>query len=231
MEKEKVELTSQSRIMIIDTETTNSLDDPVVYDVGFEVFDLEGNTYESCSMINTEVFNDPALMSTAYYADKIPQYLDRVLTGQSVMIPWKSIKTTIKNSIIRNNCEVVCAHNARFDSHALNLTQRYITTSKWRYFLPYGTSQWWDTLRMAREILKNNADYRQFCLDNGYVTSRNVNRYTAEVIYRFLTGENDFNEAHMGLDDVRIEKEIFLYCIRQNPDIDGRLWKPKDSIA
>ena len=92
MEKEKVELTSQSRIMIIDTETTNSLDDPVVYDVGFEVFDLEGNTYESCSMINTEVFNDPALMSTAYYADKIPQYMDRVLTGQSVMIPWKSIK-------------------------------------------------------------------------------------------------------------------------------------------
>lgn len=231
MEKEKVELTSQSRIMIIDTETTNSLDDPVVYDVGFEVFDLEGNTYESCSMINTEVFNDPALMSTAYYADKIPQYMDRVLTGQSVMIPWKSIKTTIKNSIIRNNCEVVCAHNARFDSHALNLTQRYITTSKWRYFLPYGTSQWWDTLRMAREILKNNADYRQFCLDNGYVTSRNVNRYTAEVIYRFLTGKNDFNEAHMGLDDVRIEKEIFLYCIRQNPEIDGRLWRPKDSIA
>jgi len=231
MEKEKVELTSQSRIMIIDTETTNSLDDPVVYDVGFEVFDLEGTTYESCSMINTEVFNDPALMSTAYYADKIPQYMDRVLTGQSVMIPWKSIKTTIKNSIIRNNCEVVCAHNARFDSHALNLTQRYITTSKWRYFLPYGTSQWWDTLRMAREILKNNADYRQFCLDNGYVTSRNVNRYTAEVIYRFLTGENDFNEAHMGLDDVRIEKEIFLYCIRQNPEIDGRLWKPKDSIT
>lgn len=231
MEKEKVELTSQSRIMIIDTETTNSLDDPVVYDVGFEVFDLEGNTYESCSMINTEVFNDPALMSTAYYADKIPQYMDRVLTGQSVMIPWKSIKTTIKNSIIRNNCEVVCAHNARFDSHALNLTQRYITTSKWRYFLPYGTSQWWDTLRMAREILKNNADYRQFCLNNGYVTSRNVNRYTAEIIYRFLTGENDFNEAHMGLDDVRIEKEIFLYCIRQNPEIDGRLWRPKDSIA
>lgn len=219
-----------ARIMMIDTETTNSLDDPVVYDVGFQVFDLEGNTYESCSMINTEVFNDPSLMSTAYYAEKIPRYMEQVLTGKSVMIPWKSIKTVVKDSIIRNDCKIVCAHNARFDCKSLNLTQRYITTSKWRYFLPYGV-EWWDTLRMAREVLKKDNNYRQFCLDNGYVTSRNISKYTAEVIYRYISGENDFIESHTGLEDVKIEKEIFLYCLKQNPEIDGRLWRPKDSIA
>lgn len=219
-----------ARIMMIDTETTNSLDDPVVYDVGFQVFDLEGNTYESCSMINTEVFNDPNLMSTAYYAEKIPRYMEQVLTGKSVMIPWKSIKTVVKDSIIRNDCKIVCAHNARFDCKSLNLTQRYITTSKWRYFLPYGV-EWWDTLRMAREVLKHDNNYRQFCLDNGYVTSRNVSKYTAEVIYRYISGENEFIESHTGLEDVKIEKEIFLYCLKQNPEIDGRLWRPKDIIA
>lgn len=219
-----------ARIMMIDTETTNSLDDPVVYDVGFQVFDLEGNTYESCSMINTEVFNDPNLMSTAYYAEKIPRYMEQVLTGKSVMIPWKSIKTVVKDSIIRNNCKIVCAHNARFDCKSLNLTQRYITTSKWRYFLPYGV-EWWDTLRMAREVLKQDDNYRQFCLDNGYVTSRNASKYTAEVIYRYISGENEFIENHTGLEDVKIEKEIFLYCLKQNPEIDGRLWRPKDIIA
>lgn len=219
-----------ARIMMIDTETTNSLEDPVVYDVGFQVFDLEGNTYESCSMINTEVFNDPNLMSTAYYAEKIPRYMEQVLTGKSVMIPWKSIKTVVKDSIIRNDCRIVCAHNARFDCKSLNLTQRYITTSKWRYFLPYGV-EWWDTLRMAREVLKQDGNYRQFCLDNGYVTSRNVSKYTAEVIYRYISGENEFIESHTGLEDVKIEKEIFLYCLKQNPEIDGRLWRPKDIIA
>ena len=219
-----------ARIMMIDTETTNSLDDPVVYDVGFQVFDLEGNTYESCSMINTEVFNDPNLMSTAYYEEKIPRYMEQVLTGKSVMIPWKSIKTVVKDSIIRNDCRIVCAHNARFDCKSLNLTQRYITTSKWRYFLPYGV-EWWDTLRMAREVLKQDDNYRQFCLDNGYVTSRNASKYTAEVIYRYISGENEFIESHTGLEDVKIEKEIFLYCLKQNPEIDGRLWRPKDIIA
>ena len=218
-----------AKIMMIDTETTNSLDDPVVYDVGFQVFDLEGNTYESCSMINTEVFNDPNLMSTAYYAEKIPRYMEQVLTGKSVMIPWKSIKTVVKDSIIRNDCRIVCAHNARFDCKSLNLTQRYITTSKWRYFLPYGV-EWWDTLRMAREVLKQDDNYRQFCLDNGYVTSRNASKYTAEVIYRYISGENEFIESHTGLEDVKIEKEIFLYCLKQNPEIDGRLWRPKDII-
>lgn len=219
-----------AKIMMIDTETTNSLEDPVVYDVGFQVFDLEGNIYESCSMINTEVFNDPNLMSTAYYAEKIPRYMEQVLTGKSVMIPWKSIKTVVKDSIIRNDCRIVCAHNARFDCKSLNLTQRYITTSKWRYFLPYGV-EWWDTLRMAREVLKQDDNYRQFCLDNGYVTSRNASKYTAEVIYRYISGENEFIESHTGLEDVKIEKEIFLYCLKQNPEIDGRLWRPKDIIA
>lgn len=220
-------INANARIMMIDTETTNSLDDPVVYDVGFQVFDLQSNVYESCSMINTEVFNDPELMSTAYYADKIPKYMDRVLLGEAVMIPWKSIKTVVKNSIERNNCKIVCAHNARFDSKSLNLTQRYITTSKWRYFLPYGC-EWWDTLKMAKEILKQDNNYRQFCLDNGYVTAKNISRYTAEIIYRYITGNNEFEESHTGLEDVKIEKEIFLYCINRNPNIDGRLWKPKN---
>lgn len=217
-------MTDTDRIMMIDTETTNSLEDPVVYDVGFEVFDLQGNVFESCSMINTEVFNDAALMSSAYYANKIPLYMEKVLLGESVMIPWKSIKTVVRDSIIRNNCKIVAAHNARFDYRSLNLTQRYITTSRWRYFLPYGV-EWWDTLKMAKEILKNDMDYRLFCIRNGFVTANNANRYTAEIIYRYLTGETDFSEKHMGLDDVKIEREIFLYCLRKNPEIDGRLWK------
>ena len=35
------------RIMMIDTETTNDIDCPIVYDVGFEIFDLCGNTSQA----------------------------------------------------------------------------------------------------------------------------------------------------------------------------------------
>ena len=65
-------ITETTRIMMIDTETTNSLEDPICYDVGFRVFDLAGNIYEEASMVNADIFLDPAHMESAYYAEKSP---------------------------------------------------------------------------------------------------------------------------------------------------------------
>ena len=67
-----------------------------------------------------------------------------------------------------------------FDYNALNTTQRFITCSKFRYYLPYGT-EIMDILKLARNVLKNNEDYRKFCVENNYLTARGVNRYTAEI--------------------------------------------------
>lgn len=38
----------------------------------------------------------------------------------------------------------------------------------------------------------------------------------AEVIYKYISGNNDFIESHTGLEDVMIEKEIFAKCCRQH---------------
>ena len=77
---------------------------------------------------------------------------------------------------------------------------------------------------MAREVLKENQQYREFCVANNFLTSNNQNRYTAEVIYRFLTNDIDFVESHTGLEDVLIEKEILRYCLELAPDLNGELW-------
>lgn len=218
------------RIMMIDTETTNDIDSPIVYDVGFEVFDLNGNTFASESFVNADVFCDNALMESAYFSEKVPQYWDDIRNGKRRLAKWNTIKTAIRKACEAFGVKVVCAHNAMFDNRALNTTQRFITTSKYRYFLPYGV-EWWDTLKMARAILKNDDAYGEFCYVNDYLTSRGVRRYTAEIIYRFLSGEADFTESHTGLEDVRIERKIFEFCLATAPDIDGRLWKPKDENA
>ena len=78
---------------------------------------------------------------------------------------------------------------------------------------------------MARKLLKNNDSYGEFCYENGYLTTRGCRRYTAEIIYRWLSGEAEFVEAHTGLEDVKIERQIFEYCITTDPEIDGRLWE------
>ena len=211
-------------IMMIDTETTNDLDSPIVYDVGYQIFNLAGEVFCERSYVNADVFLDKELMKDAFFADKIPEYWREIKAGIRELKTWFNIKKQIADDCKRFGVTVACAHNASFDNRALNTTQRYITTSKYRYFLPFGLT-WWDTLKMAREVLKHDEDYGEFCYNNDYLTKNGQRRYTAEIIYRFLTGENTFEESHTGLEDVKIEKEILKFCLERNPEINGKLWK------
>lgn len=210
-------------VSMLDTETTNDIDCPIVYDVGYQIFTLEDGLLCEKSFVNADVFLDKDLMSSAYFADKIPFYWEDIKSEKRALKKWKNIKKEIQEDFKNFNVSIVCAHNARFDNKSLNTTQRYITSSKYRYFLPYDV-EWWDTLKMAREILKNNDDYSEFCYENEYLTARGCRRYTAEVIYKWLTKNNDFVESHTGLEDVKIERAIFEYLIQQNPEINGKLW-------
>lgn len=134
-----------------------------------------------------------------------------------------TVKKILTKVMKDNHINIVIAHNARFDYKSLATTQRFLTSSKYRYFLPYGTEVYC-TLKMARQALKNNEEYDNFCYNNGYLTKRGCKRYTAEILYRFLTGQNDFVESHTGLEDVMIEKEIFVFCMENGVE-NGRLWK------
>ena len=123
------------------------------------------------------------------------------------------------------NTNTVCAHNARFDNGATNNTQRWLTKSKYRYFLPYGTEVW-DTMKMAVDVVAKTPSYKRFCEMNGYMTNHKTPRpqVKAEVIYKYITGNNDFVESHTGLEDVLIETEILAYCFRKHKKMNKKLW-------
>lgn len=210
------------KFIVIDTETTNSLDDPFCYDVGFAVVDVLGNVIESHSYVVADIFLDKELMESAYFADKIPQYWEDIKSGKRILRRFSTIRSIFADVVKQYDIKVVLAHNARFDNRSLNLTQRLLTSSKYRYFFPYGV-EIWDTLKMARKVL-NDEKYDTFCYENDFLTKRGCKRYTAEIIYRYLTNNLDFEEEHTGLEDVMIEKEIFAYCMAKDPEIDGRLW-------
>ena len=207
---------------MLDTETTNSLDDPICYDVGFAVVDKEGAIYETHSFVVAEVFLNEELMASAYFIEKVPQYWEDIKKGTRKLAKFNTIRKVLAETMKKYNTNIVIAHNARFDYRSTAKTQRYLTKSKYRYFLPYGTEVW-DTLKMAREVLKNDVDYDNFCYNNNYVTKRGCKRFTAEILYRFFTGDNDFVESHTGLEDVTIEKVIFAECMARGAE-SGKLW-------
>ena len=216
--------TEKDRFIVLDTETTNSLDDPFCYDIGWAVIDKYGNVYESFSFVVADIFLDKELMASAYFFNKIPQYWEDIKKGKRILKRFFNIKKFFKQSVEKHNVRIILAHNARFDYRSLNLTQRFLTNSKYRYFFPYGV-QIWDTLKMSREVLKEVDAYGEFCYENQFLTKRLVRRFTAEIIYKFLINDLQFKESHTGLEDALIEKEIFAYCLKQKPNINGALWE------
>lgn len=214
--------------IMLDTETANTIVEEdnkldmryvLPYDIGFAVIDTKGNIYETHSYVNSDIFiNEFKLMQSAYYVDKIPQYIVDLANGTRKLANTYEIRQILLKVIAEYGCEFIVAHNSRFDLTACNNIQRWTTKSKYRYFFPYDI-EIWDTLKMAREVLKNNKEYREFCETNGYMTKHKTPQvqFTAEVLYRFLTGNTDFIEEHTGLEDVLIEVEIFKYCMNKRP--------------
>ena len=198
--------------IVLDTETANSLDDPIAYDIGWAVVAENGDVLETRSFVVEEVFMNLEMMASAYFADKRSLYWDGIEDGSRIMTSLYNIRNTLYKDCKKYDVLFICAHNARFDALSTRTTLRYLTKSKRRFFLPYGV-ELWDTLKMAKDAFSDDEEYSTFCEENGYKTKNGQKRFTAEILYRFLTGNNDFEESHTGLEDVLIEKEIYFACV------------------
>lgn len=214
----------KSYYLTIDTETANSLDDPMMYDIGGAIHDKRGNVEETFSFIIYDVFcADRELFDTAYYAEKRPMYEQQIAAGSRKIVSIYTARRHIHELCKKYDVKAIIAHNARFDYKSTNGTLRYITKSKMRYFLPYGIPVW-DTLKMAQDTICKQKTYIRWCAENGYLQKNGKVRATAEILYRYITCDNDFIEDHTGLEDVLIEKEIFAKCMAQHKSMRKALW-------
>ena len=219
--------------IVIDTETCpidKDLTDVLptnmwAYDCGWAVVDKRGNVYRTRSFINADIFLDEKdLMKSAYYAEKIPSYWEDIKAGRRTLTSFYNIRKTFMEDIAEFNVTEIFAHNMRFDYGTLNTTQRWLTKSKYRYFFSKDLVIC-DTLKMARDVIAKMPTYRRFCEENGYMTKNHQVKLTAEVIFRFITKNNNFVESHTGLEDVLIEKEILAYCYKQHKQMRKKLWE------
>lgn len=203
--------------LILDVETTNGLEQPLVYDIGGVVADKRGNVYEKFSFVIRDIFVlERELMRTAYYTEKIPEYVYGLRNGERKMVDFYQARRHILNLMEQYNIHDVAAYNAHFDRNALNTTQRWLTKSKSRYFFPFNTNFiciW----NMACQTICQRKTYKEFCEANQYISKRGTNYSTsAETVYKYLTINPDFIEEHKGFDDVLIETYIMRRCFESH---------------
>lgn len=208
--------------LVLDVETANSLDFPFVYDIGGAVTDKQGRIYETFSFVIRDIFvYEREMMQTAYYANKIPEYIRDIAANERKMVNFYEARRHILNLMEQYNITDVCAYNAHFDRNALNTTQRWLTKSKYRYFFPYGTNFiciW----NMACQTLCQRITYKRFCEENNFTSNRKgeptAKNYStsAETVYRYLMLNPAYEEEHKGLDDVMIETYIMRRCFESH---------------
>lgn len=195
------------------------------YDIAWAIVDKKGNVYRTRSFVNADIFlGEKDLMKSAYYADKIPSYWEKIKNGEMILTSFYNIKKVLLEDMKEYNVKEIFAHNMRFDYGTLNNTQKWLTKSKFRYFFPYDTKIC-DTLKMARDVIGKMPTYKDFCIENGFMTKNNRVKMTAETLYRFIKKDLTFIESHTGLEDVLIEKEILAYCYKQHKPMRKLLWE------
>ena len=213
--------TKNTRIIVIDTETANTLtdldmSDVLVYDIGWAICDKDGNIYETASYVNSDIFfRERDLMDSAYYAAKIPQYMAEINSHERKVANIWQIRKAMLSAIERHGVTYAAAYNARFDANALNRTIAYITKSFMRYFYPYGAIEWLDIMKMAQDAVVSTRNYKIWATDRDFLTKTGQPRKTAEMLYQYMTGNEDFSEEHTGLEDVLIEVEIMAFCFSE----------------
>lgn len=208
----------------IDTETCNTkkingkLDSSkgLVYDIGWVITNKKGRIYVEHSFIVKEIFyGKKDLMDSCYYKEKIPTYEKDIAEGKRVVKSFFEIWELFKKEVALYKINTVFAHNSFFDYTVLNHTLTYLLKAKkTKYFTPYSMI-WWDTVRMSQNAVGIQKTYQRFCEVQGYITKNKKPRFTAEVLYRYITRNNSFIESHTGLEDIKIETTILAYCFKQ----------------
>ena len=194
-------------ILMCDCETANTLDEPILYDFGAWLIDSEGHSYEKVNWVIKEAFLNKELMETAYFRDKIPAYWQDIWAGKRQVKSIWDVYRYLRDVQKRYPNVKFCAHNAAFDVKALRTSLRYLTKSFKRWMVPFNM-EIYDTLRMARDTICKDEEYVKFCEAHSFLTDKGKPQATAEVLYRFLTNDLEFNEEHTGLADVEIEAQI-----------------------
>ena len=220
----------------LDTETTG-LDDipalafPIIYDIGWILADKNGNRLIEREFIVQEVFYNP-IMKNAYYGSKMPAYVERVTKADILVKPFREILTLLNHDfgLVKHN--TLMAYNISFDLRALRCTAIYCG------MLERGEKDWTKLFSMpvkiqdiwslaVETILKKKWDYIKFVDENGFLTESGNPKTSAEVVYRFLTGEVDYQEHHTALEDCKIEYDIAITALKtKRPFTEGILYNP-----
>lgn len=193
------------KIIVLDTETLG-LQDRQVYDLGWLVY-VDGKVVSTKDYIIKQVYDDETKMNSAYYKKKLPIYEQRLADGYCKKVYWgNAIRYLLKDM---EGVDGIYAYNSKFDERAIA-----DTCAKFNAKFNPTADGIKDIMDEIDSIVQTEA-YANFCRANGLLTKHKPPREQkkAETLYRYLTGQTDYEEQHTALEDSKIELDILLHAL------------------
>lgn len=191
-------------IAVVDVEATGRMH---VYDIGIAITDLYGNIVETYSAIVEDVFCGMGTeMQSAYYAEKIPQYVAEIENGSRQLKKLSTIRAEVLNLLKQYHAKSVYAYNMTYDKNALDKTVSLLSNGFVTSF--FEDVKYCCIWRMSTETFLQKKDYAKQAIVNGWISESGNIKSSAECAYRYISGDKVFEEEHTGLEDVLIEVQI-----------------------
>lgn len=196
-------------IIVFDTETV-SLVKPFTYEIGYTIVNAETfDIFYRRDMLVEEVWNNKMLFELAHYADKRATYEQMVSAKLLNVRPFADICWLMANDIKKFDVKMGFAYNSPFDIKVFEFNCEYFNCVN-----PLNAITIHDIRAYANEFICNHA-YLAYCETHSLFTETGNYSASAESVYRFITKNENFEEAHMALNDAEIETEILATAVEK----------------
>lgn len=106
-------------------ETAIATSKPLIYDIGWHLWDAETGIHDVHHYIVEEIYDAPQLFDTAYYKSKRPLYEAELESGAVTKVKWEMVAEKLIASC--NEADIVTAYNAEFDfKKAIPFTEKFL---------------------------------------------------------------------------------------------------------
>lgn len=201
-------------IIIFDTETT-SLEKPFCYNIGYVIYDTEADqVLMTADFVVEQVWHNPMLFTTAYYADKRNDYIKAMRSRKATMNKYGYICQRMIRDIKMFNVVGAYAYNSSFDERVFDFNCDWFKCNN-----PFDNIPIYDIRGYAHHFLCTTSQYKEWCEQNEKFTDSGNYSTTAESVYQYISDDIDFIEDHTALSDSIIETEILLATITSGAEL------------
>jgi len=191
---------------VFDTETIG-VDKKWVYDLGMVITAKTGRQLYKKRWIIEEIINIPNIEEIAFYGEKI-----RTFYKKEQAVKFALAREEFRDIMEYFKVNVITAYNLKFDMSAIKQTLAY--TKIGNKFLN-NPVDYFDLWNASCNSIFQQSLFKKIAEQQNWLTEKGNFITTAEIAYRYITGNYNFIESHTALEDAVIESKILQDVCRQ----------------